>query len=175
MPPQATYGQPNPHAPKELSQFAFLIGKWRAQGKALDGEGTWGEFSMRWTVRYILDGHAICGVYQDRDEGGEWTTKFVDFRFFDRDTGSWIVEYLDPVAATLRVQGQDEAGGVRVSDGSVTVVSTFGPYLVRETFVSIDEDHFTYRSEGSRDQGESWIVSEETQLSRIEDRGRKRT
>ena len=169
MPSQTNYGRPNPDAPKELSQFGFLIGKWKAQGKALDGEGTWGEVSMRWAARYILNGYVISGAYQDRDGGGDWTTKFVDFRSFDRDRGTWIVEYLDPATSTLRVQAQAEVGGVRVSDGTVTVMSKVGAYLVRETFLNIGEDRFTYRSEGSRDGGESWILSEETQLSRLED------
>ena len=165
----APHGQPNPDAPRELSQFDFLIGTWQATGKALDGDGAWTEVSMRWTVRYILDGHAIAGVYHERGDDGEWRPKFVDFRFFDRDRGRWIIEYLDPATSTLRPQAQEDTGGVQVNDGSVTVTSQYGPYLVRETFTRVDDDNVQYRSEGSRDGGSSWILSEETRLSRRKD------
>ncbi len=172
-----TYGAPNPGAPPELSQFAFLIGKWQAHGKSLkpDGRGgRWEEYSMVWTERYILDGHAIAGVYQRQDEDGALTTTFIDFRFYDRHQDRWIVEFLDPTAVSFGSQAQEAVGGVQVSDTSVMVNS--GPrdvggvsYTLRETFLNITEDRFTYRSESSRDGGESWLEIEVTELSRIED------
>ena len=33
------YGSPNPNAPKELSQFGFLIGKWRCESKVKGQDG----------------------------------------------------------------------------------------------------------------------------------------
>ena len=173
-----TYGAPNPGAPPELSQFAFLIGKWQAHGKVLrrDGRGgRWEESSGSvWTQRYILDGHAIAGVYQRQEEDGALKTTFIDFRFYDRHQDRWIVEFVDPIAGSFRSQAQEAVGGVQVSDTSVMVNS--GPrdvggvsYTLRETFLNITEDRFTYRSESSRDGGESWLEIEVKELSRIED------
>ena len=35
------YGEPNPNAPKELSQFAFLVGTWRCEVKEKGQDGSW--------------------------------------------------------------------------------------------------------------------------------------
>ncbi len=163
------YGEPNPNAPKELSEFAFLIGKWRAEGKSLESDRRWGEVSMMWTVQYILDGYAIAGVYQTQGEGGEWATSAMDFRFYDRGQDRWIIEYMDPATLTLVAQAPEDLGGVQVSETSITLMTRKGDILGRETYLNITEDHVTYRGEASPDGGESWCLYEETELLRIDD------
>ena len=191
-------GQPNPNA-KELSQFAFLIGTWQADGKArnmdrrtwrdkfaflirpwqADGKArnmdrrTWRDTRQRWTLRYILDGSAIAGVYQRQDEDGVWTTHIMDFRYYDRDQKRWIVEYLNPTTPPWGFASQtlEEVGGVQVDETSVAVMTEFNAdgtrVFRRETFSNITEDHFTYRAEGSTD-GESWFEIEASEVSRVE-------
>jgi hypothetical protein len=50
------YGNPNPKAPAELSQFAFIIGKWRCEARLKGEDGTWRPYQATWVGRYILDG-----------------------------------------------------------------------------------------------------------------------
>ena len=118
----SAYGAPNPGAPQELSEFAFLIGKWHAQGRTLQDDGTWKEPVMVWTFRYILDGYAIAGVFEEQGEDGELTSAGMDFRFYNRDQDRWTIEYFVPRVSFLMSQAQEDVGGVQASDTSVTVV-----------------------------------------------------
>ncbi len=77
-------------------------------------------------------------------------------RFYDTDQHRWIVEYLDVLASTLASQGTGELGGVLVSETSVTLMSQAPGLLVRETYLDITDDHFTYRVDVSTDEGETW-------------------
>jgi len=45
------YGKPNPNAPQELSQFAFLVGKWRGEAKLKREDGTWENLKALWEGR----------------------------------------------------------------------------------------------------------------------------
>ena len=168
-PDLTAYGEPNPNA-KELSHFAFLIGTWQADGKALNEDRrTWRDTRQRWTLRYILDGQAIAGVYQRQDEGGVWTTYVMDFRFYDRDQDRWIVEYVNPTTPWgFGSQAQEEVGGVQIDATSIAVMTLADRIIRRETFSSITDDHFTYRADVSAD-GETWFEIEASEVSRIED------
>ena len=44
-------GKPNPNAPQELSQFAFLVGKWRGEAKLKREDGTWENLKALWEGR----------------------------------------------------------------------------------------------------------------------------
>ena len=57
---ETEYGNPNPKAPPELSQFAFIIGKWRCDVRAKGENGTWQTYQATWVGRYILDGYVIA-------------------------------------------------------------------------------------------------------------------
>ena len=63
------YGQPNPNAPKELSQFSFLIGTWKCDIKVRGEDGTYETHNGSWTARYILDGYVIADEF--RQTGGK--------------------------------------------------------------------------------------------------------
>ena len=54
------YGNPNPKAPPELSQFAFIIRKWRCDVR-LKGEDGRGNHTRQPSCHYILDGYVIAG------------------------------------------------------------------------------------------------------------------
>ena len=45
------YGKPNPNAPQELSQFAFLVGKWRGEAKLKREDGTRENLKALWEGR----------------------------------------------------------------------------------------------------------------------------
>ena len=69
------YGVPNLNASKELSHFAFLIGKWHGEGITRDEAGNCsGAYRMTWVGRYILDGYVIADEARILDEKGELET-----------------------------------------------------------------------------------------------------
>ncbi len=156
-------GEPNPNAPEELSQLAFLIGHWQAQGKSLQGDGTWEESSGESRVRYILDGYAIASTYQV--QGGVGMTLFS----YNPDHNRWVVEYFVPRISMLMLQAQEDVGGVQATDTSVTIVTRLPRgTLIRETYLNISEDRNEVRAERS-DDGESWTLTSVSEHSRIED------
>jgi hypothetical protein len=160
------YGQPHPAAAHDLAPFAFIVGRWQARGRAVGLDGVWSDVSMVWTARYILNGHAIAGVYHNQDEDG-LTVAAIDFRCYDRERGRWVIEWMDPGSATLRSQGDDDLGGVQLGENDVTLTSRAIGFLHRETFRDIATDRFTYTASISRDAGRSWTDVEVTKLTRV--------
>ncbi len=53
-------GQPNPSAPEELSQFAFLIGSRRCDVRVKGPNGTFDTHQAIWTARYIMVGYVVA-------------------------------------------------------------------------------------------------------------------
>jgi hypothetical protein len=54
------FGKTNPNAPPALSQFAFLIGRWRCKATITLANGESQEYEAAWIGRYILDGYVIA-------------------------------------------------------------------------------------------------------------------
>jgi len=65
------YGNPSPKAPAELSQFTFIIGKWRCDVRLEGEDGTWRPYQATWVGRYILDGYVIADEYRMTNQKGE--------------------------------------------------------------------------------------------------------
>jgi hypothetical protein len=65
------FGKANPNAPKALSQFGFLIGRWRCEATVRLGEGTEQKLEATWLGRFILDGYAIAEEYRMTGPAGE--------------------------------------------------------------------------------------------------------
>ena len=90
------YGNPNPKAPPELSQFAFIIGKWRCDVRLKVENGTWQPYRATWVGRYILDGYAIADEYRMTDSAGELIVHGMNFRSWSVEKKTWIMRWLDP-------------------------------------------------------------------------------
>ena len=63
-PERELYGAPNPNAPKELAQFAFLIGKWRCESRVKERGGKFHTYRAQWLARYILEGYVIADEFR---------------------------------------------------------------------------------------------------------------
>ena len=97
-PPRCDYGAPNPEAPEQLSQFAFLIGDFTISAHAWQGEdwspprpGT----PARWNGWYGLDGMAIVDEWYSRDPGPEPETgRGVNVRMVNPEDGHWEMMWI---------------------------------------------------------------------------------
>lgn len=83
------YGKPNPNAPRELSQFAFLVGKWRGDARLKQEDGTWANLKALWEGRYILDGYAIADEYRMTTQAGELVVLGMNLRAYDARKRAW--------------------------------------------------------------------------------------
>ncbi len=143
---------PNPDAPPELSQFAFLIGAWRVDGKLKGPDDMWMPFTAGWTARYILDGYVITDEFHTNDTGGEFQLHGATFRSYDARRKTWVMKFLNARESTWLDLGPEDLGGVEVTDDAITFMHRVEPDgLLQVRFENISTDHFIWRGELSDD------------------------
>ncbi|GAB4109260.1 MAG: hypothetical protein Kow001_09110 [Acidobacteriota bacterium] len=152
------YGKPNPRAPQELAQFAFLLGKWRGLARLKREDGTWETLNASWEGRYILDGYAIADEYRMTTPDGQLLVFGANLRAYDAGKKAWNMKWLNALSGTWTDLGPEELGGV-VADGAAISYCMEEPVarhaLTRATYVRISADRFTWRGERS-DDGRTW-------------------
>ena len=150
-------GGPNPDAPPELSQFAFLIGSWRADGKLKTADGTWKPFTADWTARYILDGYVIADEFHTSETGSEFQLHGATFRSYDASRKTWVMKFLNARESTWLDLGPENLGGVEVTDDAITFMHRVEPDgLLRVRFENFSANHFSWRGEFSSDGGNAF-------------------
>ena len=174
------YGVPNRNAPRELSQFAFLIGTWQCESSVKEPDGAYHTYPATWVARYILDGYAIADEFRQFGPAGELAQLGQNYRAYNRDQKAWIIKWFDALDATWLDLGPEDLGGVLVRGGIVTYkhrrprgrAGRLFPLqsLFRLTYSTISEDHFTWRAELSTDGGETWDEVQVIEANRVKDR-----
>jgi hypothetical protein len=94
-PKKYKYGTINPLAPKQVEDYAPIIGKCNCKSVSRNQDGLWGDtVLMTWTFRYIMDGMAV----QDetiKDDGRHSGS----IRQYNPDSSKWYVHYYSSAAA----------------------------------------------------------------------------
>ena len=152
------FGKPNTSAPAALSQFAFLIGRWRCEAKVKSANGEWQAFRATWLGRFILDGYAIADEYRMTGTSGDLIVLGMNFRAYDAAKQTWNIKWLNALAGTWVDLGPEDLGGVRF-DGQSIIYAFKEPVAAhaytRTTYTNISKTHFTWRGEKS-DDGKAW-------------------
>ena len=82
------YGRPNPEAPEQLAQFAFMIGQNDCTDERLNNStGEWDRSTRTWDASYYMNGYAI------RDSGRSGGATNGNIRVFDRGAQEWVVTF----------------------------------------------------------------------------------
>jgi len=82
------FGRPNPEAPEQLVQFAFMIGKNDCSEERLNNAtGDWDSSTRTWDAYYYMNGNAI------RDTGRSGGATNGNIRIFDRGAQEWAVTF----------------------------------------------------------------------------------
>jgi hypothetical protein len=172
------YGTPHPDAPRELRQFAFLIGTWRCESTVTQSDGSTRTFPATWVGRYILDGWVIEDEFRQFGPAGEVVQLGRNYRCYNRDRRAWSMKWLDAVDGAWLDLAPEDLGGVAVAPGSITFqhrrpsgrMSRLFPAhsLFRVTFSDLTDDHFSWRAELSADGGETWAVVQVIDAHRAE-------
>ncbi len=164
------YSQPNPNAPEELSQFAFLIGSWRCDIRVKGGDGCFETPQATWTARYILDGYVIADEYRETTPDGQLVRLGATYRSYSSQRDSWVMKWHDALTSNWTDIGPAELGGVLVDGTSITFKHRVPPDgLIRCTFSSISENHFSWLGEFSSDGGGTWDDAMVIQAYRIKE------
>ena len=134
--PAYPYGRPNPTAPPELAQFAFIIGEFDCIDEMRRRDGTWVRFRAIWNAHYFLNGFGVQDEY--------WNPDFhtSNIRIYDPTAGRWKITF-------FRMSGYQSGvweGGLEGDDLVFRSGGrTSGPGL---TFYDRTEDGFEWHSGG---------------------------
>jgi hypothetical protein len=94
------FWHPNPNAPKELQQFAFIIGRWRCESTIKQPDGKWTTYEATLVGRYILDGYVIADEFRQFGPGGELMQYGQNYRSYNRENG-WVMRWARRVELDL--------------------------------------------------------------------------
>lgn len=156
------YGNPNPKAPPELSQFAFIVGKWRCDVRVKGEDGTWQPYQATWVGRYILDGYVIADEYRMTNQKGELIVHGMNFRSYSVEKKTWMMRWLNARDSFWVELGPEKLGGVRVTPKTITfnLIDTFAPDALFSSYVfkHISKPLYLERGKVSRSRKEmDWI------------------
>lgn len=145
---------PNPAAPRETSQFGFLIGTWDCTTRFRQADGAWREGTATWTGYYILGGWAIQDDWvSPRPDGGVFHG--TNIRSFNPRTKKWDNRWLPQGSLEWKHFEAEKVGDTMVMLGKGE--DARGPFLDRNTFYDIRPDGWRWRKDRSYDGGESWL------------------
>ncbi|MEM8999993.1 MAG: DUF4440 domain-containing protein [Bacteroidota bacterium] len=139
------FGLPNPDAPKELLDFAPLIGECNCTSQVRKADQTWAEpVPMTWRFKYIMNGMAI----QDETLKTDGTYSG-SIRQFIPDSTRWYVHYYSFQSPSTSLPTWE---GNRTTDGKIVLYreqkapnGMDGSY--RLTFYAINEQGFKWIGE----------------------------
>ncbi len=83
------FGLPNPEAPPELQQFAFMIGEFDTEEHIRNQDGTWRKSKATWNARYFLNGYGIMDYYWNEEEAFATT----NIRIYNTNEKAWYVTF----------------------------------------------------------------------------------
>jgi hypothetical protein len=159
--PNHDFGQLNPNAPTELSQFAFIIGNWIFDAKVKTPDGQSLTFKGTWRGRYILEGYAISDEYRMTEPDGTLVVLGLNLRTYDAANKTWIIKWLNALTGIWMDLAPTQLGSVR-SEGQSMIYAFPQPPPIENghayskvTYTRISETHFTWKGEKSAD-GNNW-------------------
>lgn len=164
-PPRCDYGAADPAAPAELAQFAFLIGDYRIDLHAWQGDH-WSppapNVTARWNGRYGLGGMVIEDEWFNpdlaQDRGGN---RGVNVRLYDTRARIWKIMW---IATSNKTVADIRA---RVEDGVLTMWQVYPPRPdFKAIFTVHDADHWDRVSFKHDDKG-NWVRQYKLAASRI--------
>jgi len=165
IPPRCDYGAPHENAPKELSQFSFLIGDFAITGHAWRNEA-WTPPrpgpSPRWNGWYGLGGMAIYDEWYSPDPGlAPNSPRGVNVRIYDTDSAEWKMMWVHTKGATV----QDLRAEMR--EGVLTMWQVYPERPdFRAEFNVIDKDHWN-RITYNKDENGDWVKTIKLAATRI--------
>ncbi len=169
-------GELHVDAPPETQQFSRLVGIWNTKQEMLARDGTWRSGAPGiWVWKHTLGGFAVQDLwFQSKDQLPSYMGDFgrdyllSGLRIFDARAGQWKVAWIANGAG--KTPGSDSGTfSAEFSKGSLVMTSPpeegFGQQRV--VFSDFTEDSFRWRSEHSRDDGETWVTVMRVSASRL--------
>lgn len=152
------FGRLNPDAPPETASWGQLAGEWECTNYVPRPDGKWQPVGKAvWLWKYILDGYAVQDLwYQPFIEKSVTVSASphdvtgTNVRMYRPKTGKWDLSwFVNSTNNTAHFTATNE------KDGSIVMIKKEPP-LQRVTFYDITENSFRWKSENSKDNGQTW-------------------
>ena len=161
---------PSTVAPREASQFDFLIGQWQLEvrpavpGLAARIHGV-PKFIGTWKAWRAFDGFGIEDELRISDESGNPRTLSHAVRVYDATARRWSTSALDVYRSTFTSSTAEWAQNQMTTTSRATDKDG-KPYLARARFSDITATGFRFVQERSTDDGRTWSETLRIQAKR---------
>ena len=151
---------PPPVAPREGTQFDFLVGQWELVGQPqattlaqrLHGVS---KLPGTWKAWRALDGWGVQDELRLTDASGNPLLLAHSVRYFDSAARRWSISAVDVYKGIVSTSTADWRGEEMIVNGNGKDAEG-KLYISRATFSKITPASFTYRLDRSYDNGKTW-------------------
>jgi len=156
---------PDPSLEEKLMLFGRFVGDWDiVAARYLQADGTWVKMKGEVHFGWILGGTAIQDVWMDRREDSKKMIMFgTTIRFYDPKIDAWRSTWLSPIKGLVQTFIGHEANGDIVLEHK-----TVEGYPEKWIFSQITPQSFRWHSEETRDNGKTWLLTEEMQIQKVD-------
>ena len=149
---------------EKLMLFGQFVGDWDIiQARYVQADGNWVKMQGEVHFGWILGGTAIQDVWMGHKEGSEKVTLFgTTVRFFDPKIDAWRSTWLSPIKGLVQT-----FIGRKVKDEIVLELQASEGYSERWIFSEITPTSFRWHAEETRDNGNTWLLTEEMQIRKV--------
>ena len=146
---------PNPGAPHETEQYAFLVGTWDCATRSMGPDGTIREGGAIWKGYFILDGWAIQDDWTALDGSGQPLFFGTNIRSFNAKLGKGECRWLPSGSLTWKHLISWQEGKTMVMEGEGE--DQRGKFIDRNTFSNISGSRWSWKKDRSYDGGKTWF------------------
>ncbi len=157
---------PDPELREKLMLFGQFVGDWDiVDSRHIDPDGRWVKIRGQVHFGWILGGRAVQDVWIGRDEGTEnLTLHGTTVRFYDPHIDAWRSTWISPIKGMVKTFIARKVGAEIVLEGKT---STVQGHPERWKFSQITPGSFRWSSEETRDEGRTWVMTEEMRIERV--------
>jgi hypothetical protein len=157
----------HPQYEKELQLFGQFVGSWDFNWTGYSPEGKKQEVSGEWLFAWVLEGRAVQDVWiipsrENRGKPGMPEGEYgTTVRFYDPENKNWKVTWIGPFRNRLKTFVAQQI------DNEIVLESTNEPdFRIRWIFSDVKESIFHWRSVISHDDGLTWQLDQEMDVTR---------
>ncbi|MEQ8713923.1 MAG: hypothetical protein RIC80_12960 [Cyclobacteriaceae bacterium] len=138
-----------------FSKMDFLIGSWEFDAKSLMPDGTYQPQVFYSDVSYIFGGNASKDDFMFKNENGETIIYGSTIRSYDAQAGKWKMLWYNFNLSFITEMTGDYVDGEFHFNGEGR--DERGDYLEKIVFYDISENQYSWKSDKSYDNGQTWL------------------